>query len=85
MSTFSIPLTHRGWFGVCPIYLTDPDAGEPVLEPRHWAAEPLFWLSEAVYDVVFWCCEAMNPGFEAAWPLLITGEAPAGTILEYEA
>ena len=66
--------THRGWFGICPVYLGGLDTEGPVVDPRHWTLTPLMMLSEAVYWVVFRCCEAMNPAFEASFPLRITGK-----------
>lgn len=76
-----VQLTHRGWFGVCPVYFGLVDTDAPLVVERHWAAWPLFWLSEALLAGVMLTLEAMGrpaPG----WPLRITGEAPPGRTIQ---
>lgn len=73
----SITLTHQGWFGLCPIHMTDPDDIDPdgpFIGPRHWALEPLFMLSEVIFDAVFFVKGLTDPEFEPFWPL--TGVLP---------
>lgn len=65
--------THKGWFGVCPIYIADPDDAMFV-HPRHWTLAWLLWLSEGIYDVAFIACAVINPAFEPKWPIRISGE-----------
>lgn len=67
----TLHFTHKGWFGICPIAMTDPDASDtPCLEPRHWLLEPLFMISEALYDAVFFVKGLTDPTFDPFWPLV---------------
>lgn len=67
-------LTHRGWFGLCPVYFGGLESGEPLVEPRHFLLTPLMMLSEGLFAVAFWCASAMDPTFEPSWPLRVTGK-----------
>ena len=40
--------THKGWFGLCPVYLAGIDSDGPNVDPRHWSLGWLMDLSEAV-------------------------------------
>lgn len=73
-----IPLTHKGWFGVCPVYLGNVDSESPFVHERHWAALPLFMFSELMFAVCALCMALMNPFFEPKLPIRITGELPPG-------
>jgi len=64
--------THRGWFGVCPIYLDGLGDG-PVLAPRHWIFEPLLWISEAAFALANFWLSATDPEFEPGFPIRVTG------------
>lgn len=66
--------THKGWFGVCPVYFMGIDTEGTVVEPRHWSLTPLMMFSEGLYWLVFRCCEAMSPTYQPEWPLMVTGE-----------
>lgn len=70
MDTF----THKGWFGICPVYLADLESDAPLIDPRHWVLAPLMWASEVMYAVVFHVRGFMDPEFEPVWPIRITGE-----------
>ncbi|HEX7687364.1 MAG TPA: hypothetical protein VF453_06645 [Burkholderiaceae bacterium] len=66
-------LTHKGWFGVCPVYLGDLDTEAPLIDPRSPLLIPLFLLSEAMFGLCFTVLAAAgreNPG----WALKITGK-----------
>lgn len=69
----AVQLTHRGWFGICPVYLGDLDGDAPLVIERHWLLLPLMLLSECCYGLVFVVGSALA-GFQPGWPLLVTGE-----------
>lgn len=69
-----IEYTHKGWFGVCPVFLAEIDSDGPIMDPRHWSLVPLFWFSEILMAFVVFCTSAMNPEWEPVWPIRITGE-----------
>lgn len=73
-----IEFTHKGWFGICPVYFADLDSDAPFIDPRHWLFAPLMWVSEVGYACVFHVMGWIDPEFEPAWPLRVTGELPDG-------
>lgn len=72
MST-TIPLTHKGWFGICPVYFGNLHSEAPLIVERHWSLLPLMLLSEAMFGLVF-LVGSFFTGFEPTWPLRVTGE-----------
>lgn len=76
-----VPLTHKGWFGVCPVYLGNVDSESPFIHERHWTALPLFMFSELMFAVCALCMVAMNPYFEPKLPIKITGKLPPGRVV----
>lgn len=54
-----VVLTHRGWFGLCPVYVGDINSDKPFIDPRHWSLAWLFWLSECMFGLAFFCVELM--------------------------
>ncbi len=66
--------THKGWFGICPVYVQFKTPGMPLLESRHVIFEPLMAISEAWYMVKFTVLGLLCEEYEPMWPILITGE-----------
>jgi hypothetical protein len=59
-------LTHKGWFGLCPVYLGDLNSESPVVVERLAIYAPLLAFSEWMYRVAMACVEWMGsdpPGF----------------------
>lgn len=69
-----IQFTHKGWFGLCPIYLANVDSDAPYIEPRFMLTSWLISLSTFIYGSCIWFVSVINPAFEPAWPMLITDE-----------
>lgn len=68
--------THKGWFGICPVYLADFQTYSPLVEPRHWVLYPFFWFSLSAFGFHMMFMELLKPGYEPGWPLVITGKLP---------
>ena len=68
-----VQLTHKGWFGICPVYLGNLDSDAPLVVERHWALLPLMLLSECCFGLVF-ALASLLTGLEPAWPLRVTDE-----------
>lgn len=66
--------THKGWFGICPIYLRNPDSDCPTVAPRWNWVVPLFVVSEWWQGAAIWLCTVVNPDYEPRWKIRITGE-----------
>lgn len=65
-----IPFTHKGWFGLCPVYMADVETESIRLEPRLPLTSWLINLSAFLYNLF---------GAEA-FPITLTGEMrPAQT------
>ena len=68
--------THKGWFGICPVYMrNDPDT-EDCMEAveRSLIFYPLFWLSGEVYILIIMLKTDADPDYEPSFPFLVTGE-----------
>lgn len=77
----TITYTHKGWFGVCPIYLGDIE-GDCNVTARHDLLEWLMDVSEVICDVVISIKSAINPDYEPMWPMCVTGECDPPVIRE---
>ena len=71
-----IQLTHKGWFGVCPVYFGLLDSPAPVVVERHRLLLPLMMISEFVFGLVMLMFD------DPKWPLMVTGELPPGLALD---
>jgi len=45
-------LTHKGWFGLCPVYIGDIHGDAPLLVERHWSLLPLMVISEWLFAAI---------------------------------
>lgn len=71
----SLPmLTHKGWFGICPVYFGGLEIGCPLIVDRHWVFAPLYEISLAIFRAIGWVMSLTDPEFEMEFPLQVTGE-----------
>lgn len=80
----TITYTHKGWFGLCPVYVGNLDGGAVELEARHWTLEWLFDLSEIILGICFACNALIDPHFDAMWPIKLTGKLGTPRVIEAE-
>jgi hypothetical protein len=73
-------LTHKGWFGLCPVYYADLRSEAPLVVERHWTLEPLLWISQAFYDAIGWVFDAAGSDYAMPYPLRVTGRIEPRTI-----
>jgi hypothetical protein len=66
--------THRGWFGVCPVYIGDTYTQAPTLVERRAWLRPLYVFSEALQGLCCAVLSRLDPEFEPGWAIMITGE-----------
>lgn len=71
--------THKGWFGLCPVYIAELDTDEPFIEPRHWLFEPLMFISHYGFVSLIFLISLVDPEYEPNWPIRITGELGDGS------
>jgi hypothetical protein len=62
--------THKGWIGLCPVYIGDKDSASPDIDPRFPCTEWLLHLSLWIFDVV----GSTNPDDSGGIPIRITEE-----------
>lgn len=74
-----VALTHKGWFGICPVYFGRLDSAAPLVVERCRLFMPLMVISEFVFGLVLMFSE------DPEWCLLVTGELPPGRVLEVPA
>lgn len=68
--------THKGWLGLCPIYLSGIDEEGPVVEPRWRVLAWLLPVSDAIFGICFALMTRIDPDYEPAWPIRVTGRLP---------
>lgn len=66
--------THKGWFGLCPVYMRDTYEECVVLAPRHELFVPLFWVSQMRQAAAIGLCSLIVPGYVPRWKIRVTGE-----------
>lgn len=66
--------THKGWFGICPIYIANMHSECPQLIERSFIFWPLLFISEAGFRLLMVMHSLVDPDYIPAWPVLITGE-----------
>lgn len=82
--------THKGWFGICPIYIADIETDCPALTPRveNWFFETLFWISHYMFVVVFAVADffshLMHSNWRMGFPICVTGELLVPYLYEYD-
>ena len=74
--------THKGWFGICPVYFGDLETESPNILERHWLFIPLMDLSELFFRIGFHIMEFFDAEYEPSWPLRITGELKAPILFD---
>ena len=70
-----VPFTHKGWFGLCPVYMADVETDSVRLEPRIPFTGWLINLSAEIFNL-------MNAGY---FPVQFTGELKPPKMIEVEA
>jgi hypothetical protein len=70
-----VAFTHKGWFGIAPVYMADVDTDSPRLEPRVPFTGWLISLSAAIFDL-------LNA---EAFPIKFTGELTPPKMIEVDA
>ena len=65
--------THKGWFGICPVYFADLDSDAPLIVERNAIYIPLFILSEFMFSIIHFVQSLINPDADLYWPLKVTG------------
>lgn len=78
--------THAGWFGICPIYISDLDKDIPGLTPRpqNWFTELLFIVSHYGFMAFFTVADVINPSWNPGFPIVVTEELLVPFDYEYE-
>jgi len=76
--------THKGWFGLCPVYFANLQSEAPTIDPRHWALGWLMDFSEGFFGVFHMLRSMFDPMYEPEWMLMITGELPNPLLRTHE-
>ncbi len=62
--------THKGWIGLCPVYIANPDSQGPDVEPRLPCTDWLLGLSLFLFDFF----GALLHHDDGSIPIRITGK-----------
>lgn len=65
--------THKGWLGICPIYLSNPAQGEWHVTARHWTLEPILTVMEWMQQSINWTLSHSDPTYEPGFLIRVTG------------
>lgn len=78
--------SHKGWFGICPVYVADLESDAPHLTPRMdgWFCEGLFWASHYTFIAFFTVADAVAPAWQPGFPIFVTEELLVPHHHEYE-
>lgn len=82
--------THKGWFGLCPVYAADLGTDCPHLTPRveNTFFEVLFtishWAFLAYFAFMDICASLINREYDGGFPIFVTGELLVPYRYEYE-
>ena len=68
-----ITYTHKGWFGMCPMFIGKLNSECPDLLPRHWAFMPLAHLAVFLQGIAISTCAFFNPHWTPVWAIRVTG------------
>lgn len=63
--------THRGWFGLCPVFVGMVESEGPALMARHPVLEWWLDLQEILLGSAGFVLSLLNPGYEPMWPIRI--------------
>lgn len=65
----SVRYTHKGWIGLCPVFIANPNAVTPDVEPRYPLTDWLLSFSLWMFDLV----GSFMQDDSGAIPIRITG------------
>lgn len=74
MKLISVTYSHKGWIGLCPVYIGEPDSEEPNIDPRDWIPDWWLFLNLRLFDLTGLLLEAISPAYEFTYPIQITGK-----------
>ena len=77
-----IPLTHKGWFGPCPVYSAGNYDGRPLFIERHWSLTPLMLFAQFAFTLALIAHVLARPDREPVIPITITGRMEPGRSIE---
>lgn len=74
MNLYGVTYSHKGWFGMCPVYVGDVQSNAPDVIARHPLLEPLLHFCVWLQEVSIATCSLVNPHWEPVWAIRITGK-----------
>ena len=76
--------THKGWFGMCPIYLARIDSPSgPDVDERHWLLTPWMNFNEWLVGAWIFVRSMFDPDYEPMFPMLVTGKLESPVTVTY--
>jgi len=80
-----ILLTHKGWFGLCPVYFGNLDTDAPLIVERCILFLPFMFISEFFMSGMIFILQAIDENYEPMYPLYVTGELKKKLTIEESA
>lgn len=69
-----IEYTHKGWMGMCPMYIGKLDTECPDLLPRHEVFASLAHFAIFLQGMAITVCSFVNPEWTPTWVIRVTGK-----------
>lgn len=79
----SFTYTHKGWFGLCPVYLANLGSDAPDIDERHWLLTPWMTFNGWLLNALIFVKSVLDPDYEPAFPILVTGELAEPVTMTY--
>lgn len=80
-----VTYTHKGWFGICPIYIGNFQKVNdiPDIDYRHWIFQPLMLVSGFTIDSYHFIMSMIDDLHEPMYTMYITGKLNQPVTREY--
>lgn len=71
-----IEYTHKGWFGICPVYIAELEHEMPIIAPRWGYLEWLLDISTGLFSFYFKLRTLIDMYYDPQWEISKITELP---------
>lgn len=79
-----VTLTHKGWFGLAPVYFGNLESEAPAVIERHWSLGWLIDVSDAFFQLANVLASIANADHEPFFALRVTGELTPPKVVMFD-
>lgn len=74
--------THKGWFGLCPVYICSDNPDRPAIIARWPSLDFLFHVSDKLFDAVASTMDFLRIPRQEGAPIMFTGKLVRPVIID---